>query len=297
MDRSDEYLNCTCEVCGRKFHRKPSHAQRSKRHYCSQQCHYIAKKEYMSGTNNHQYGLKGSLNASWKSDTKVSHYGYIRKRCLDHPFRDNDDFVFEHRLVAEQYMLNDDNSIEIDGKRYLSPEYDVHHINFVRTDNRPENLLVLTAREHKRLHSKLNPRERDAVTGRFVGNKLLEIKRTSTKYDIPIIKNNHSVDLFCCEDEEIIAEPDFPIIVNVGIALKIARGYICLAIADEKIAERMGMDCRTFNTYFDYRDVNGIRICVFNNTNDRQVIKPNERLGTLVLVKPITPELELVSSF
>lgn len=41
------------------------------------------------------------------------------------------------------------------GKKYLSPNYDVHHINQNKLDNRVENLMVLTRSEHKKLHHKI----------------------------------------------------------------------------------------------------------------------------------------------
>lgn len=113
----------------------------------------------MSGDQNHQFGLKGSLNATWKSDERISYYGYRLIRKLDHPFKNSDDMVFEHRLVAEQYLLNESNSVDIDGKSYLSPEYDVHHIDFDRLHNTPDNLLVLTKSEHMKWHSDMRCNE------------------------------------------------------------------------------------------------------------------------------------------
>lgn len=62
------WLNCTCDVCGKKFHRKPSQIALRAGHYCSLKCHYQAKKTYMQGEGNHQFGLKGRANATWKSD-------------------------------------------------------------------------------------------------------------------------------------------------------------------------------------------------------------------------------------
>lgn len=169
-NRPEGWYNCECFVCGKKMHRKPYWLKKARHHtYCSKECHYKDKKRYMSGEGNHQYGLKGKLNASWKTDVKISNYGYRMIRLLNHPMAEKDGFVFEHRLVAEQYLLNDENSVEINGKRYLNPEYHVHHINENRLDNRPENLQVMTRSEHISFHEKLkNPsRPRDRY-GRFV---------------------------------------------------------------------------------------------------------------------------------
>lgn len=165
----EDYLNCRCPICGVGFHLKPSAKKRFKTHCCSRECNKKFRSIYMSGSGNHQYGLKGDKNASWKSDEKITRYGYRQIRVLRHPFRDEDDFVLEHRLVAEEHLLNDENSIVIDGKRYLKKEYVVHHINRNKLDNRPENLMVMLKSEHSRMHSKeqYKSRERNAK-GQFI---------------------------------------------------------------------------------------------------------------------------------
>lgn len=156
--KSQSELNCTCEICGKVFHRKQSQIDKYNHSYCSIECHKKAKQEYMLGEKNHQYGLRGSKNATWKSDEKISHYGYRLIRVLDHPFRNSDDMVFEHRLVAEKYLLTNENSVEIDGKRYLSEDYVVHHIDFDRLNNEISNLQVMKKGEHITLHWKLRMR-------------------------------------------------------------------------------------------------------------------------------------------
>lgn len=153
--KSQTELNCICEVCGKQYHASKSHIEKYGSKYCSKECHNKAKENYMKGERNHQYGLKGDKNTSWKSDERISYYGYKLIRILNHPFRNCDDFVFEHRLVAERYLLNDDNSVMVNGNRYLSPDFVAHHIDFNRLNNVVENLTVMLKSEHSSLHKKL----------------------------------------------------------------------------------------------------------------------------------------------
>ena len=165
-----EKLNCTCPICGKKFHLKPSKVKRDKHHYCSRECVREAQKIYMRGPGNHQYGIRGSENATWHGGTKIEN-GYRSIKYFGHPFGEKGQhYVLEHRLVAEKYLLTEENSVEIDGKRYLKPEYIVHHKNHNRLDNRPENLEVMLKAEHSLLHSKepCMQMPRDKKTGRFV---------------------------------------------------------------------------------------------------------------------------------
>lgn len=139
--------NLICPICGKSFYRKKSEINNMKdknNATCSKECSYELKKTLYSGKNNHQYGLTGNKNASWKSDIKYSkndnHYTMIRVE--DHPFRDKSNFVPKYRLVAEQHLLNENNSIEINGKLYLKPECVVHHIDFNKKNDDASNLYV-----------------------------------------------------------------------------------------------------------------------------------------------------------
>ena len=85
----------------------------------------------------------------------------------NHPFANIDGFVFEHRLIAEQNLLTDENSVVIQGQKYLRQAFVVHHKDGDRLNNAVDNLQVMTHSEHSRMHNKGSSMTRDE-SGRFV---------------------------------------------------------------------------------------------------------------------------------
>ena len=171
MDKSDEYYkwhntpNCKCVICGKPFYLKPYQLQRRKHGAtCSKECRSKNRSIWFSGEGNHQYGLKEDKNASFKAWKRKNSHGYYIVHKKEHPFCDKEGFVLEHRLVVEENYQNYDSKyfVEVDGKYYLRKEFEVHHINEITTDNRPENLMILTHSEHKKLHCSKREIKRDS---------------------------------------------------------------------------------------------------------------------------------------
>ena len=56
---------------------------------CSKTCANILKSDYFKGEGNHQYGLIGNKNSSFKEDEIMNSEGYILEYAPDHPFPNN----------------------------------------------------------------------------------------------------------------------------------------------------------------------------------------------------------------
>ena len=293
----DDFLNCTCPICGKQFHLKPYALKKSKTHYCSRACHREAKKEYMKGEKNHQFGLRGSKNASFVSDYRLNRLGYYITRCENHPFCSKQGFVLEHRLVAEKYLLTDEFAVEVNGKKYLNPDVEVHHINFDRTDNRPENLKIMAKNDHKKLHAKLNPQPKDPSTGRFIKRENpLNAKKITETAILPTKATNGSAgyDLYVDSDVEIEIPPHETRVLQTNIAFAIPEGLFGAIYARSGLSTKRGLRPSTCVSIIDSDYRGSVGLPMYNDSNETQVIQPYERVAQMVLQKAIPFEITLV---
>jgi hypothetical protein len=114
-----------CDCCGNEFQTFKCYEKRNRKHrFCSKKCEAEFKK-----LNNTRQSWKGG------SISPTTGYKYIKIDGKD---------IGEHTLVAELKI----------GRRLREGEV-VHHINGNKTDNRPENLVVMTNEEHVALHHAL----------------------------------------------------------------------------------------------------------------------------------------------
>lgn len=173
--------NVVCTNCGKSFRMKKYQQERYNRncgYFCSRKCFAEYKKVWFVSDNNHQYGLKGNLNSSFKNED-LKHKNHNITDILvyfpQHPYADKNGRVFRHRLVAEQNskMFNDECFEVINGITVLKRDFVVHHKDGNHNNDDISNLEVMTIGEHASLHNKLRDIPRDKRSGRFISKKVI----------------------------------------------------------------------------------------------------------------------------
>lgn len=143
--------NYKCVICSKDMYVRPSAIKKGKGwgFTCSKECGVKNRSKHTVGLSNHQYGVKGEENASFKGDTKISGYGYVLKYRPEHKRANYAGYVFEHILVMEESIGR--------GLKYFgfkNKENEVcHHIDRDKKNNNIANLQLMTDSEHATLHS------------------------------------------------------------------------------------------------------------------------------------------------
>lgn len=94
------------------------------------------------------------------AERRLTSQGYVAVRvAADHPHAWGPPKMRSHRYAYEHVLVVTERI-----GRALRPDEAVHHLNGIKTDNRSENLELVTVSEHARVHDK--ERGRDSL-GRF----------------------------------------------------------------------------------------------------------------------------------
>lgn len=86
-------------------------------------------------------GIGGNRNGNWNGGRCITVQGYVKVFAPGHPHATRN-LVSEHRLVMEKHI-----------GRYLTREEVVHHKNRIKSDNRLENLELMTHKQHSQEHN------------------------------------------------------------------------------------------------------------------------------------------------
>lgn len=127
-----------CETCGKKFLRSQALAMhKAVKHEGKQYAGMIKKGQRLSPTTEFKKGVIGENTASWKGGRVKSKGGYVLIHKPGHTRITHGNYVYEHIVVWEEA-----------NKMPLPEGYVVHHLNGIKDDNRPENLLAVPRKGH-----------------------------------------------------------------------------------------------------------------------------------------------------
>jgi hypothetical protein len=143
-----------CEQCGKRFSVAPYRVRKSRKHarFCSLRCWNISQ--------------RGKTRRP-RTDYRYKHSGgYICVRVAPNIYE------LEHRVIVAKALA-----------RPLRRDEHVHHINGDRADNRLDNLLLVSASEHAKLHPDWPQyqRARMTLTCRWCGKKYEVIRCRADK--------------------------------------------------------------------------------------------------------------------
>lgn len=162
-----------------------------------------AIKLYKDGWNCHRIALKFGVSRAWvdkylkinnvilrqkKPTRMILKSGYVQIYKPNHHLSNNGGYASEHRLVAEETL-----------GRPLKKSEVVHHINRIRDDNRPENLQVLTKREHNLFH-----RNMEQFTDMRNEIKALKAENKSQQKEIVELRKRLNSKSFANEDQSMV---------------------------------------------------------------------------------------------
>ena len=111
-----------CEACGAEFKTFPCLIKKGEGRFCSRAC------------GNPSRGRKAERNGNWRGGRFERSDGYVEVRV-------GGVYVLEHRAIMAAHVGRD-----------LRTDEHVHHRNGVKSDNRLENLEILSIADHAREH-------------------------------------------------------------------------------------------------------------------------------------------------
>lgn len=124
----------------------------------------------------HSNHVHGSAHYRWNGGTIITKDGYRKIRVgKSHPLADSNGYAYEHALVVVSAIGGLPGVGEV-----------IHHTNGDKTDNRLENLELLTRREHESAHGRLKLSDQQVVAMRNAFSMGCGLAELAAKYGIAV---------------------------------------------------------------------------------------------------------------
>lgn len=147
------YVKKTCVVCLQDMLQDKTNAKNNKYSVCGKVCFssLIRKPDGFS------------------KPKRTGSDSHVLVKNTSHPHASKTGYVPEHRLVIEAQV-----------GRILDPSEQVHHINLIKNDNRPENLVLFrNASEHFKAHGTLNK-----CVAELIDDGIIRFNRETNSYEV-----------------------------------------------------------------------------------------------------------------
>ncbi len=84
----------------------------------------------------------GINSAKWKGGKYIDGQGYVHVKNRNHPYADHQGYILEHRLVMEKKL-----------GRFLLITEEIHHLDYNKQNNNPNNLELHNSSSHRTKHN------------------------------------------------------------------------------------------------------------------------------------------------
>lgn len=114
----------------------------------------------------------------------------------------------------------------------------------------------------------------------------VRIKKLNKEAIIPKYATNKSAgaDLCACIDKEIVVKPLSQVTINTGLAIEIPDGYVGLIFPRSGLSTKKGLALANKVGVIDSDYRGEWLIVLYNQSNQEQVIKPQERIAQFVVM-------------
>ncbi len=114
----------------------------------------------------------------------------------------------------------------------------------------------------------------------------VKIKKLNEEAIIPKYATNKSAgaDLSACIEKEIIVKPFSQVTINTGLAIEIPDGFVGLIFSRSGLSTKKGLALANKVGVIDSDYWGEWLIVLYNQSNQEQVIKPQERIAQFVIV-------------